>query len=511
MSGLATGTDLALVSRARRHGPRPAIVDPGGSHTYRDLLDGSARVAGALLAGRKDLDEARVAFLTPADFSHVAVQWGVWRAGGIAVPLATSHPPAEWEYVLRDAGVELAVAGPEFAPALAPVTQRLGVPLLGTRQAFDRPAAGWLPAGEPGRRALMVYTSGTTGRPKGVVTTHANLEAQVRSLIEAWGWVPDDRILLVLPLHHVHGIVNVLTCAMWAGATCEMLPAFDAELVWDRLASGRLTLFMAVPTIYRRLIAAWDAAPAERRQLLGEGAARLRLMVSGSAALPVQTLERWRGISRHTLLERYGMTEMGMALSNPLEGERRPGFVGNPLPGVEVRLVDEHGQVVPPGTPGEIEVRGGNVFREYWGRPEATRDAFREGWFRTGDVAVVENGAYRILGRTSVDIIKTGGYKVSALEIEEVLRTHPQVLECAVVGVADAEWGERVAVAVELRQGGALDLEALKAWSKDRMAPYKLPRALRVVSALPRNAMGKVTKPEVAALFREAPTVAPPD
>jgi malonyl-CoA/methylmalonyl-CoA synthetase len=219
--------------------------------------------------------------------------------------------------------------------------------------------------------------------------------------------------------------------------------------------------------------------------------------------LPVQTLERWRDISGHTLLERYGMTEIGMALSNPLHGERRPGFVGTPLPGVQVRLVDEHGRSVPPGTSGEIEVRGGSVFLEYWGRPAATVEAFRDGWFRTGDVAVLEDGAYRILGRSSVDIIKTGGYKVSALEIEEVLRTHPDIVECAVVGVEDPEWGERVAVAVELQAGGSLDLETLKGWSKDRLAPYKIPRALRVVSTLPRNAMGKVTKPDVAALFRE--------
>jgi malonyl-CoA/methylmalonyl-CoA synthetase len=216
----------------------------------------------------------------------------------------------------------------------------------------------------------------------------------------------------------------------------------------------------------------------------------------------VQTLDRWRALTGHTLLERYGMTEIGMALSNPLEGNRRPGFVGLPLPGVEVRLMDDAGDDVPLGTPGEIVIRGGNVFLEYWRRPEETRAAFRGGWFRTGDVAVLEDGAYRILGRSSVDIIKTGGYKVSALEIEEVLRTHPQIGECAVVGIADPEWGERVAAAVELRSGGSLDLEGLKAWAKQRLAPYKVPRALSVVPTLPRNAMGKVTKPEVAALFR---------
>jgi len=241
---------------------------------------------------------------------------------------------------------------------------------------------------------------------------------------------------------------------------------------------------------------------AERQRSWSAGCARLRLMVSGSAALPVQTLERWKTISGHTLLERYGMTEIGMALSNPVRGRRRPGSVGTPLPGVEVRLVDEQGGVVGPGTAGEVEVRGPGVFLEYWRRPDATTAAFRDGWFRTGDMAVLEDGAYRLLGRTSVDIIKSGGYKISALEIEEVLRTYPAVAECAVVGVADPEWGEKICAAVELRQPMELSLAELQAWAKERLAPYKVPRALRCVEALPRNAMGKVTKPEVAALFR---------
>ncbi len=497
--------DLPLVDRARGHGSRLAITDRAGSHSYADLLDASARTAGTLLAGRADLAEARIAFVTPPDFSYAATQWGVWRAGGIAVPLATSHPPGEWEYAIRDSGASVVVTGEEFAEALGPVAARVGIPLVTTRVALaSEPPA--LPQLAQARRAMMVYTSGTTGRPKGVVTTHANIESQVTCLVEAWGWTPDDRIVLVLPMHHVHGIVNVLLCALWSGAVCEMLPAFDAEAVWNRLASGEPTLFMAVPTIYRRLIGAWEAAaPAEQRRW-SAGAARLRLMVSGSAALPVQTLERWREITGHTLLERYGMTEIGMALSNPLRGERRPGFVGAPLPGVEVRLVDDGGADVPGGTPGEIEVRGSSVFLEYWGRPDATRDAFRGSWFRTGDVAAVEGGAYRILGRTSVDIIKTGGYKVSALEIEEILREHPAIQECAVVGVADPEWGERVAAAVELHPAASLDLETLKRWAKERLAPYKVPRALRVVPALPRNAMGKVTKPDVAVWFRQEAT-----
>jgi malonyl-CoA/methylmalonyl-CoA synthetase len=225
-------------------------------------------------------------------------------------------------------------------------------------------------------------------------------------------------------------------------------------------------------------------------------------MVSGSAALPVNTLKRWKEITGHTLLERYGMTEIGMALSNPYRGERIPGTVGKPLPGVEVRLVDERGECVAPGTPGEIEVRGASVFLEYWRKPEETRSAFRDGWFRSGDMAVVENGVYRILGRTSIDILKTGGHKVSALEVEEILRDHPAVAECAVVGVPDLEWGERVAAALVLRNGSALELEELRAWAKERMAVHKVPSRLITLEFLPRNAMGKVTKPTIVELFQ---------
>jgi len=433
------------------------------------------------------------------------IQWGVWRAGGVAVPLAVSHPPAELEYVIRDAEAETVVVHGEFATVMAGMRLPSWVRTVAADEAEGTAPRSPLPGVAAGRRAMIVYTSGTTGKPKGVVTTHANIVAQVTSLVTAWEWRADDWILLVLPLHHVHGIINVLTCALWAGARCEVLPKFDAERVWARIAAGELTLFMAVPTIYGKLITAWEAAAPERRRAWSAGCAppRMRLMVSGSAALPVHLLERWHEISGHVLLERYGMTEIGMALSNPLHGERRPGFVGTPLPGVDVHLVDEAGRPVVRGetTPGEIEVRGATVFLEYWRRPEATAAAFRDGWFRTGDVAVVDDGAYRILGRSSVDIIKTGGYKVSALEVEEVLRTHPAIAECAVVGVEDPEWGERICAAVERRGEADLTLAALQAWAKERLAPYKIPRALRSVPALPRNALGKVTKRDVAALF----------
>jgi len=480
---------------------RVAVVVGGRSYTYADLDRASRSVAGTLLGHAEDLDEARVAFLIPPGFEYAAVQRGIWRAGGIAVPLAVSHPPPELGYVLRDAGARFVIGEPASRAVLAPLAEQVGSQFLATKDAFRAEPRDRLPHVGAQRRAMIVYTSGTTGRPKGVVTTHAILGAEVGAMIEAWEWRPTDRMLLTLPLHHAHGIMNGLLSPFAVFATCEILPAFDVLTVWERFRSGEVTVFTAVPTIYHRLIAAWDAASRDVREAWSAGARRARLMMCGSAALPVQTIARWHEMTGHMLLERYGMTETGMILTNPLRGERRPGFVGNPMPGVEVQLVDDAGRPVRDGTTGEVEVRGPLVFLEYWGRPADTKAAFRDGWFRTGDTAVREDGAYRLLGRTSVDIIKTGGFKVSALEIEEVLRLHPAVAECAVVGVADEEWGERVAAAIELRPSAALSLQELQQWAKDHLAPYKVPRAIRTVDALPRNAVGKVVKPEVAALF----------
>jgi malonyl-CoA/methylmalonyl-CoA synthetase len=481
---------------------RIAIIAADGTFTYDQLDDASRRVAGSLLADNADLNQTRVAFLVPPTFAYAAVQRGIWRAGGVAVPLAVSHPPAELEYVIRDSGASVVVGDPESATMLTPLARAARARFLTTTAALAGSVADDLPHLGSNRRAMIIYTSGTTGRPKGAVSTHQNIGAQIAALVDAWRWTPADRLLLTLPLHHVHGIINGLGSALAVRATCEILPAFDAEVVWDRLSSGEISVFTAVPTIYNRLIASWDAASPDVQRLRSDGARRLRLMMSGSAALPVRTLERWREITGHTLLERYGMTELGMALSNPLVGERRPGFVGQALPGVDVRLVDDDGRDVAEGTPGELEVRGPAVCLEYWQRPDETQSAFRDGWFRTGDVAVCEQGAYRLLGRSNVDIIKTGGFKVSALEIEEILRTHPAIAECAVVGVSDEDWGERVSAAVELRTGASLSLDELQQWAKVQLAPYKVPRALQAVPALPRNAMGKVVKPEVAGLFK---------
>lgn len=491
---------IPLIARAEQHHPRTAIIDNTGEYTYADLLLSSGQVAACLLDGGDDLRGRRIVFMAPSGFGYVALQWGIWRGGGIAVPLNVSHPKPELEHIVDDSQADTVLAHPDFESILRPIADARNLRFVLTEDALvENPSS--LPEIEVKRRAMILYTSGTTGRPKGVVTTHHNIQIQITSLVSAWEWSPDDRILHCLPLHHIHGTINVLSCALWSGALCWMLPNFNAASVWQSIVERDLNLFMAVPTIYFRLIDAWERASAKEQHAISEAAARLRLIVSGSAPLPASTLRKWQQITGHTLLERYGMTEGGMFLSNPLHGERRAGCVGTPLPGVEVRLVDENSRPVEAGTSGEIQVRGPGIFLEYWNQPAATSAAFRNGWFRTGDMAVIEEGNYRILGRRSVDVIKTGAEKVFALEIEEVLRTHPDIRDCAVVGVEDAEWGQRVCVALVLEKGHQMTIGDLRNWAKKRMAIAKVPKSILVLDELPRNTMGKVGKPGVVKLF----------
>lgn len=479
---------------------RTALVCGDRDYTYAALSHGAREFAGLLLNGRSDLEEGRIAFMVDPGFEYVKVQWAVWQAGGVAVPLCITHPFPSLQYVLEDTGADTVVASVRYMPMLEAYCVQQGIRLLSAEAEVSGEDAA-LPHVEDGRMAMILYTSGTTSKPKGVVTTHANLNAQVSTLIEAWHWHRDDRILCVLPLHHVHGIVNVVCCALYSGACCRFLPEFSGEAVFRYFLEGRLSVFMAVPTIYFKLIAYWETLSEADADRVSRAMRAFRLMVSGSAALPVAVMERWKVISGHSLLERYGMTEIGMAISNPYEGERRPGHVGMPLPGVDIRIAEEQGLPVPEGEPGEILVRGDNVFTRYWNRPEATQEAFTaDGWFRTGDVAVVEDGYIRILGRNSVDIIKSGGYKISALEIEEVLRTYPGVKDCAVVSLPDEEWGERIVAALVTDMPGP-DPADLDRWMRAQMASYKVPRRYLNVEELPRNTMGKVLKAEVKQLF----------
>lgn len=497
-------TDLPLIARARSFRERVAFRTPAAAQTYQDLLDRSALLGTALLGDAPDLAENRVALLVPGGFEYAAAQWAIWRAGGIKVPLCLSATEPEWEYTLTDSQAAIVLADGPQAARIAPLCARLGLRLVNT-DAVSGAAAKPLPEIEPERRAMILYTSGTTSKPKGVVTTHANIQAQIESLVQAWEWNASDAIPLFLPLHHIHGIINVMSCALWSGAVIESFARFDTAAILARVQAGAYTLFMAVPTIYVKLIQTLEAAAAAERENIIAGFRRMRLMVSGSAALPASVHEQWTALTGQKLLERYGMTEIGMALSNPCHGERRPGAVGLPLPGVEVRLKTEAGALVAgEDEPGEIQVRGPGVFRAYWNRPQASAESFDDAWFRTGDMAVRERGYYRIMGRLSVDIIKSGGYKLSALEIEAVLLEHPLIRECAVVGLLDPVWGEAVTAVVVLAPGATLELAALREWCRERLSVYKIPQRLRVVPELPRNAMGKVTKPAVRALCETA-------
>jgi acyl-CoA synthetase (AMP-forming)/AMP-acid ligase II len=428
-------------------------------------------------------------------------------------------------YTVGDSDPSLIIVHPHFekiAPAL-----REGctaeIPFMGLGP-FSRNDAPTLPSFSPPfaltRRALMIYTSGTTSNPKGCVTTHENITFQASCLVKAWKYSPSDQLIHVLPLHHVHGIINGLAASFLSGTTVEMHPKFDPKVIWERWQEGGSTLFMAVPTIYSRLNDYFDAhiRGTEQENAARAGARALRLVVSGSAALPAPIKSKFAEITGQTLLERYGMTEIGMALSCGLEVEDRvDGSVGWPLPGVEVRLTEkETGRIVDSiDEDGMIEIKGGNVFREYWRKPEATSSEFTaDGWFKTGDVARRDStGAYFIQGRASVDLIKSGGYKISALEVERKMLALDAIQEVAVVGLEDDEWGQRVAAVVKFREGVSshsltnkrldqltnmkatpLELPALRASLKNEMAPYKIPTVLKVVDGIERNAMGKVNK-----------------
>ena len=490
---------IELIKRASKHQKRKAIVSKGKVYTFSDLLERSAQIASRLLNDKTDLNNVRIAFIIDPSFEYVATQWGIWRAGGVAVPMCTKHRLPSLEYVIHDTQSQALVYSQNYYSLISPLFDKTD----GIDEASIQTLATDLPDIESSRNAMILYTSGTTGKPKGVVTTHENIQAQIKMLVNAWGWNQEDKILNVLPLHHVHGIINVVSCALWSGASCRFQPRFCEAEIFNVFKSGRINLFMAVPTIYYKLINYWKTQSQEEQEQVSKALSQFRLMVSGSAALPISTLEEWGKISGQTLLERYGMTEMGMAISNPYYGERVPGNIGFPLEGMHVRLVDEENKLVESGASGEIQVKGPNVFKEYWGKPEATKDSFVEGWFKTGDIAIETEGRYRILGRNSVDIIKSGGHKISALEIEEVIRKNSIVKDCGVVGIPDDEWGEIVVVGIVLNERMETLPETFEPWLKELLPNFQWPRKYLVLNELPRNVMGKVTKKELQNQFKK--------
>ncbi|APR83237.1 O-succinylbenzoic acid--CoA ligase [Minicystis rosea] len=481
-----------------RPGSRTVVEDDHGARTFSALYEGALRTRGALCPRNTSLAGRRVAILLSPCAAWVEAFTGVILAGGVAVPLSPLYPAGELAWFAADADADTVIVGEEYDDRAGPMVE--GRRLLRPRDLQHAEPASPAPV-EADDTALLLYTSGTTGKPKGAMITHENVFVQASLLHAAWGYSVDDTLLHALPLHHLHGLGISLLTSLLAGARARMLPKFEARRVWEELARGGVSVWMAVPTMYQKLIEAFDAADAATQARWAAGARALRLATSGSAALPVTLAARWKEIAGAVPLERFGMTEIGVGMSNPLVVDgRRPGSVGPALPTVEARIVDEGGRDLDAGS-GELLIRGPSVFKGYFRREEATRGAFAEGgWFKTGDVAErAADGYVRLLGRTSVDILKSGGYKLSALEIEEVLRENEAIAEVAVVGVPDETWGDRVVAVVVPAPGraAACEPDALRAWAKEKLPPYKVPREVIVRSALPRNALGKVVKPEL--------------
>jgi malonyl-CoA/methylmalonyl-CoA synthetase len=474
----------AWVKQWRAAPDAPAIFDgEGGWMTAGELEEASRRTANRLLTtGLRAGD--RMLFSADSSRELVIAHVAALRAGIVVIPANTAYRAREVAHVVRDArpkaafvddaergawvrdaaggagrGEEIVVVGPEVA-----------VPDAGDAGSdFEDPG--------PGSPAMIMYTSGTTGDPKGAVLSHGNLLCGTEALLVAWRWSGADRLVLALPLFHAHGLCVGLHGTLLAGASAVLLPRFTPAAVLDASRDHEATLFFGVPTMYHRL------AQVDRASELG----RLRLCVSGSAPLPAGLHARLAERTGRPVLERYGMTETLMIASNPYDGERRPGSVGMPLPGVEVML-SAHDS--------EILVRGPNVFSGYWQRPDATAAAFAEDWFRTGDVGTWDADGYlRILGR-SKELIISGGYNVYPREVEDVLLAHPAVAEVAVVGTPSDEWGESVVAYIVPGAQAPSEAEVLR-FAAERLAPYKRPRAVRFVGSLPRNAMGKVLKQEL--------------
>ncbi|MEU6626264.1 acyl-CoA synthetase [Streptomyces litmocidini] len=461
---------------------RPALRVGPDALTYAEL----ARAAGAL-AGRIGGAGRVAVWATPTARTAVAVVAAL-LAGVPAVPLNPRTGRRELAHILGDSTPDLVLAGPEDElPAGLAALPRVDVELTGP-DAPPKPATV-----DPETTALVVYTSGTTGPPKGVLLSRRAVAASLDALAEAWSWTADDVLVHALPLFHVHGLVLGILGPLRRGGEVRHLGAFSVEGVGRELGDGGTVLF-GVPTMYHRIADALEEDTGLTAALAGA-----RLLVSGSAALPVHDHERIAAATGRTVVERYGMSETLMNTSVRPGGEPRPGSVGTPLAGVDLRLVDEDGSVLEEldgETVGEVQVRGPNLFSGYLNRPDATAAAFDGDWFRTGDMAVREaDGGVRLVGRKATDLIKSGGYKIGAGEIENALLDHPGVREAAVTGEPDPDLGERIVawVVPQDREEPPNDKE-LADHVAGLLAPHKRPRVVRYLDALPRNDMGKILK-----------------
>jgi malonyl-CoA/methylmalonyl-CoA synthetase len=476
---------------------RPALeIDLNHSCTYAQLHRETARCAAALNSFGLQRGD-RVAVQVEKSPQSLFLYLACLRAGFVFLPLNTAYQLAELAYFLTDALPALVVCTPAAEGGVRQVVRTSNssarvATLDGSgggslaevvREASARFKTEMM---APDELAVIIYTSGTTGRSKGAMLTHHNLISNASTLVESWGFNNRDVLLHALPIFHVHGLFVANHCALLSGAKLIWRPRFDAGATLADLRQA--TVMMGVPTYYTRLLAEPDLTP--------EACANMRLFISGSAPLSLDSFREFRVRTGHTILERYGMSEAGMITSNPLEGERRGGTVGLPLPGVSVRVAGHQEQPMPPGEPGAIQIQGDNVFAGYWRNPSKTREEFTaDGWFRTGDMGVFDRDGYlSIVGRAK-DLIITGGYNVYPKEVELVIDTMPGVVESAVVGVPHPDFGEAVTAAVVLDGGAEAPSEsAVIAHLKSQLANYKVPKRIHFVSNLPRNTMGKVQK-----------------
>ncbi|WVF70609.1 hypothetical protein IAT40_005401 [Kwoniella sp. CBS 6097] len=530
-----------IVQHAQTSPKSKAIVDLPLSLdvTYADLTRDILSLATTLgpLIGKEP--EARVVALCEKGYLVPLAMLATWTAGGLSVPMLPSLPLPEQSYMATNAETSLIITDAKYASRAQELKSEiereggrcevLQISLEEIRKNATEiqgksaeEVLGGLEELEGERRAMMLFTSGTTGRPKGVVTRHSALTAQVSAVATAWRWSPSDNLLHILPLNHLHGIIVALLPTLWAGATVELWEKFDGSAIWKRWINeeGRdpITMFFGVPTVYSRLIHAHSTLPPDLQEKATKASSTLRLQVSGSAPLPESvkaTWERQGGVGGgQVLLERYGMTETGIIAMTGWENEHRiKGHVGFALPGTEIRLWDEehNKEVTEREVAGGVQVRGRPITKEYWRLPETTAKEFQDGWFKTGDVGVWSSdpsaaGQLRILGRSSTDIIKSGGEKISAVEIERAILELVGMKDCAVVGVDDEEWGQVVSVCLVTTRP-EVTVADLRKELREIIAPYKLPKKLKIYEGeIPRNNMGKVNKKKlVLEAFPAAP------
>ena len=482
-----------------------AIETPGRAPlTYGDVARDSARFANRLVAlGAGPGD--RVAVQVDKSPEALCLYLGCVRAGLIYLPLNTGYPARELEHFFRDAEPRIVVCRPQDLDMVGGLAERWGAAHVATLGAAGDgsvmegpdPADGFdtIVCAEDDIAAIL-YTSGTTGKPKGAALSHGNLGSNAATLHQTWGFCDSDVLLHALPLFHTHGLFVACHCSLLNATPMLLLPNFDPNQVMALLP--RASVFMGVPTFYTRLLANPEFGRAQ--------CARMRLFVSGSAPLLEQTHRDFLARTGHTILERYGMTECGMSTSNPLAGERKAGTVGLPLAGVSLRIVDDAGNGVATGEIGEIEFKGPNVFQGYWRMPEKTAEEFSEdGYFRSGDLGQFdEDGYVSIVGRDK-DLIISGGYNVYPKEVELCIDQLDGVSESAVIGIPDADFGERVIAVVVAEAGTAGDEEAIITALRSLLAAYKLPKQVSIVDKLPRNAMGKVQKNILRTRFNPNP------